>query len=70
MKQRIATKVILFYKFWSATLLAIAIFIADYRKEAFYTWWISTAFLMLYILVNILYLANLKKKKTFYSGSG
>ncbi len=57
MKHKTVEKVIWFYKFWSATLLAIFIFMADYRTEAFCTWWISTA-----ILINILYLANLKKK--------
>ena len=62
MKQKTVDKVICFYKFWSATLLAIFILWADYRSEAFSIWWISTAVFMIYLLMNILYLANLKRK--------
>lgn len=64
MKQKMVDKVILFYKVWSAALMAIFIFMADYRTDAFNTWWISTAVLMMYLLINILYLANLKRKIT------
>lgn len=64
MKKKTVDKVILFYKVWSAALLAIFIFMADYRTGAFNIWWISTAVLMLYLLVNILYLANIKRKIT------
>lgn len=62
MKQKTVDKVVMFYKFWSATLLTIFIFMASYRMEVFYTWWIGTAVLMMYLLINILHLVNLKKK--------
>ena len=62
MKQKTVDRIIWFYKFWSAALLAIFILIADLRIEAFNIWWISTAVLMMYLLVNILHLENLKKK--------
>lgn len=62
MNHKIVEKVIWFYQYWSATLLAIFIFMADYRTEAFYVWWISTAVLMMYLLIDVLYLMSLKKK--------
>ena len=62
MNHKIVEKVIGFYKYWSATLLAIFIFMADYRTEAFYVWWISTAVLMMYLLIDVLYLMSLKKE--------
>lgn len=62
MKQKTVDKVIWIYKYWSATLLALFIFMAEYRTDAFFMWWISTAVLMIYLLINILYLANLRRK--------
>lgn len=62
MKQKTVEKVIWFYKFWSAALLAVMLIVPDYRMETFHTWWLSTAILIMYLVINILYLAHLKKK--------